>query len=79
MIFLEDPFWDCTESSPFTTASRPALEPTQFPIHLVPGAVSEEYSCLGMKLTIRLHIAPSLGIYGVMPTLLIRFHDVVLN
>jgi len=43
------------------TATRPALEPTQPPIHLVPGALSP-----GVKLTTDLHLVPKLRLRGAV-------------
>jgi hypothetical protein len=53
----------------FTTASRPALGPTQ-PIHWVPGVLTLGKSGRGVKLTPHLYLAPRLRMREAIPPLL---------
>jgi hypothetical protein len=58
----------------FTTASRPALGPTQPSIQWVPGALSLGVKRPGVKLTTRLHLVPRSRMHGaILPLLLYAF------
>jgi hypothetical protein len=65
-----------------TTASRPALGPTQTPIECVPrgggGAFPRGKSGRGVKITIHLQLAPRLRMRGARPPLSV-LHGVVIS
>jgi hypothetical protein len=53
----------------FTTASRPALEPTQPSVQWVPVALSLGVKRRGVKLTTHVHVVPRSRMRGAIPSL----------